>query len=124
MVRVSILMLCFLTFFIGTIAAQDFANTSRDKYYKIEELIKLIERAREAGMSEEDLKSLEIRDGDKEINVLDYIEQEKLERLKKEAALKALLEKNFLTVNDIYKELIKTEPEVIQQLREELVSER
>ena len=100
------------------------SNTGRRKFYSVEELIKLIEQAREAGMSEEDLKSMEIIDGDQEINVLDYIEQKRLQRLLKDKKLKELLSKNFLTVNDIYKELIKTEPNVIQKLREELVSER
>ena len=75
-------------------------------------------------MSEEDLKNMEIIDGDQEINVLEYIEQKRLQRLMKDQKLKELLSKNFLTVNDIYKELVKTEPAVIQKLREELVSER
>ncbi len=75
-------------------------------------------------MSDESIRNMEIRDGDKKINLFDYIEQEKLDRLKNQEYLKELMNKNFLTVNDIYKELIKTEPEVIQKLREELVSER
>ena len=104
--------------------AQERENTGRRKYYSVEELILLIERAREAGVSEENLKKLEIRDGDREINVFDYIAQEKMERLKKDKILKDLLSKRFLTVNDIYTELIKSEPQVIQKLREELVSER
>jgi DNA-binding transcriptional MerR regulator len=107
-----------------TAYAQESINTGRRKYYRVEELIKLIQRAREAGMSDESIRKMEIRDGDKEINLLDYIEQEKLDRLKSQEYLKELMSKNFLTVNDIYRELIKTEPEVIQKLREELVSER
>lgn len=103
---------------------QGFENTGRRKYYSVEELIVLIERAREAGVSEENLKKLEIRDGDKEINVFDYIAKEKMEKLQKDKNLKELLSKKFLTVNDIYSELIKSEPEIIQKLREELVSER
>lgn len=104
--------------------AQDQQNTGRRKYYSVEQLILLIERAREAGVSEENLKKMEIRDGDKEINVFDYIAREKMEKLKKDKILKDLLSKKFLTVNDIYSELVKSEPQVIQKLREELVSER
>jgi hypothetical protein len=104
--------------------AQDSGNTGRRKFYNVEELIRLIEQAREAGMSEEDLQNMEIIDGDQEINVMEYIEKKRLARLLKNQRLKELLSKNFLTVNDIYKELIKTEPSVIQKLREELVSER
>lgn len=99
-------------------------DSGRGKYYKVEELIELIDRAREAGISDEELEQLEIRDGDKQINVFDYIKEKELTRLNKEKRLKQLLSKKYLTVNDIYSELIKSEPEVIQQLREELVSER
>ncbi len=113
-----------LSLFLTTGLADEGAKTGRRKFYSIEELIRLIERGRESGMSEEALGKLELRDGDKQINVLDYIEKEKLKKLKKDKKLKELLEKKFLTVNDIYGELIKQEPRVIEQLREELVSER
>lgn len=104
--------------------AQDVDSSGRRKFYSIAELIRIIERAREAGMSEAELRKLELRDGDKQINVLDYIEQEKLRRLQKDKKIGQILNKKFLTINDIYNELIKSEPEVIERLREELVSER
>ena len=122
--RITIIILITALMLTSEVFAQDPVNTGRRKYYSVEELIKLIQRAREAGMSDDSIRNMEIRDGDKEINLLDYIEQEKLDRLKSQEYLKELLSKNFLTVNDIYRELIKTEPEVIQRLREELVSER
>jgi hypothetical protein len=97
---------------------------NRRKFYDIAELIKIIETARDAGMSDEDLKNLKLQDGDQEINVMDYIAE--LERLKKieDQKLKEFLSKKFLTVNDVFRELIVREPETIQKLREELVSER
>ncbi len=122
--RIIIIVLIVTLVLTSTVFTQDLTNTGRRKYYSVEELIKLIQKAREAGLSEDSIRNMEIRDGDKEINLLDYIEQEKLDRLKSNEYLKELLSKNFLTVNDIYRELIKTEPEVIQRLREELVSER
>ena len=122
--RTLICMLILAVLSALALQAQDLSAENRDKYYRIEELIDLIEQAREAGMSEEDLRNLEIRDGDKVINVYDYIEQERLERLRKKKLLEELLSKKFLTVNDIYDELIKSEPEEIQKLREELASER
>ena len=121
---------CLLIVIIGLfiISTDGFAgqpsNDIRRQFYSIEELIKLIERAREAGMSDEELGKLELRDGDKVINVQDYITEERLRRLRKEEKLREFLSKKFLTVNDIYGELIKSEPEVIEKLREELVSER
>ncbi len=122
----KILSILLVAFLIATsfLYAQESINTGRRKFYNVEELIRLIEQAREAGMSEEELRNLEIIDGDQEINVMEYIEQKRLARLLKDKKLKELLSKNFLTVNDIYRELIKTEPEVIKKLREELVSER
>ncbi|MBU2514596.1 hypothetical protein KJ966_25000 [bacterium] len=104
--------------------SQETYDSGRSRFYKVNELIELIDRARKAGISDEELKKLEIRDGDKEINVLDYIKAEELARLQKEKRLKEILSKKYLTVNDIYGELIKSEPDVIQKLREELVSER
>ncbi len=123
-IRKILIALIFLLLFTTVGLAQEEENTGRRKFYCITELIRLIERARESGMSEEDLRKLELRDGDTQINVLDYIEKEKLKQLKKDKKLKELLEKKFLTVNDIYSELIKQEPGVIEQLREELVSDR
>lgn len=104
--------------------SQQAYDSGRDRFYKVNELVELIDKARKAGISDEELEGLEIRDGDKQINVLDYIEEKELAKLLKEKRLKELLSKKFLTVNDIYSELIKSEPEVIQKLREELVSER
>jgi len=118
--------LLFLLFLLLTSTAFSVepVNQGRRKFYDIAELIKLIERAREAGMSDEDLAKLEIRDGDKVINVMEYkAEFERLEKLKDER-LRKFLSKKFLTVNDIFKELIVSEPETIKKLREELVSER
>lgn len=99
-------------------------NSDRRKFYNIAELVKIIERARKAGFSDEDLKKLELRDGDQMINIMDYMED--LERLRKlkDKRLQEFLNKRFLTVKDIYNELVATEPEVIKKLREELVSER
>jgi hypothetical protein len=108
----------------STGSGQEPVNTGRRQFYDIAELIRLIERAREAGMTDEELHKLEIRDGDRVINVMEYkAEFERLQRLKDER-LKAFLSKQFLTVNDIFQELIVTEPDVIQKLREELISER
>ncbi|MCP4756555.1 MAG: hypothetical protein GY866_37305 [Proteobacteria bacterium] len=117
---VLIIAFCLL---VTTGAAKEPAN-NREKFNRIPELIKLIQRARDAGMSDEDLKNLELRDGDKTFNVNDYIEDSKRIERTKDDKLKRFLSKKFLTVNDIFKELIVSEPGVIKKLREELVSER
>lgn len=104
--------------------AQQQSYEARRQFYKLNELIRIIDQAREAGMSDEDLKNLELHDGDRKINVLEYIAE--LERLKamKDKELEKFLSKKFLTINDIFNELIVSEPSVIKKLRERLVSDR
>lgn len=113
-------------FFISapTAYTQQQSYQARRQFYKLKELLKIIDQAREAGMSDEDLKKLELHDGNRKINVLEYIAE--LERLKamKDKELEEFLSKKFLTVNDIFNELITSEPSVIEKLRERLVSDR
>ena len=120
---ISLVGLLFTFLPVANTSAQS-ENAGRRKFYNIAELVKIIERARKAGFSDEDLKKLELRDGDQMINIMDYMED--LERLRKlkDKRLQEFLNKRFLTVKDIYNELVATEPEVIKKLREELVSER
>lgn len=75
-------------------------------------------------MSDEDLKKMELQDGDRKINILEYMAE--LERLRalKDKELEEFLNKKFLTINDIFNELIMSEPKVIKKLREKLVSDR
>jgi hypothetical protein len=120
---------CFLSFFAFSMVsspthAQEQSQQARRQFYKLNELIKIIDQAREAGMSDEDLKNLELDDGGRKINILEYMAE--LERLKalKDKELEDFLSKKFLTINDIFNELIVSEPKVIKKLREKLVSDR
>ncbi len=104
--------------------SQERSYEARRQFYTLEKLIKLIEQARDAGMSDEDLKKMELQDGDRKINILEYMAE--LERLRalKDKELEDFLSKKFLTINDIFNELIVSEPNVIKKLREKLVSDR
>jgi len=96
----------------------------RNQYTKPKALNKLIERARDAGISDEALKNLDMREqGGTRINVLRYIEEFESKKRVKEEELKTFLDKRFLTVNDIFKELVDHEEHQLIELREELVSE-
>ena len=123
LIFISLTGLLFSIFPLTDASAQS-ENSGRRKFYDIAELVKIIERARKAGFSDEDLKKLELRDGDRLINIMDYMEELERIRQMKDKRLQEFLNKRFLTVKDIYNELIATEPEVIKKLREELVSER
>ncbi|MCP4296823.1 MAG: hypothetical protein GY786_14575 [Proteobacteria bacterium] len=96
----------------------------RKQFYDIVELTKIIEKARDAGFSEEQISRLELRDGDTTINVKDYLDEIKRRKLLRDKKLKEFLNKNFLTVRDIFKELLVLEPDKLAKLREELVSDR
>ncbi|NQU64500.1 MAG: hypothetical protein HQ517_09490 [SAR324 cluster bacterium] len=119
---------CLLFFTCSLIPSAGFSQErsyeARRQFYTLEKLIKLIDQAREAGMSDEDLKKMELQDGDRRINILEYMAE--LERLKemKDKELEEFLNKKFLTINDIFNELIVSEPKVIKKLREKLVSDR
>lgn len=96
----------------------------RDMYYDLVELSKLIEISREAGFSEDQLKGLEIRDGNRTVNVSEYMHKIQNQKVIEDEAVKEFLEKKFLTVQDIYHEMLKLEPTTLIKLREELVSAR
>jgi len=119
---ISILFLPLMTAPTGL--GQEQSHQASRQFYKLNELLRIIDQARDAGMSDEELKNLELHDGDRKINVLEYIAE--LERLKamKDKELEAFLNKKFLTINDIFNELIVSEPKVIKKLRERLVSDR
>jgi hypothetical protein len=120
--------LCLLILSCSLVSSASFSQErsyeARRQFYSMERLIKIIEQARDAGMSDEDLKTMELQDGDRKINILEYMAE--LERLRalKDKELEDFLSKKFLTINDIFNELIVSEPTVIKKLREELVSDR
>lgn len=113
-----------LTFFITLPLFSQQDNTGRRQFYDLVELTKLIQRARDAGFSEEELKNLEIRESGVTINVNDYMNEILARRKIADDKLKAFLSKRFLTVGDVYHEMVNLEPDVLTKLREELVSER
>lgn len=113
-----------LLFFMALPLLSQQGSTGRKQFYNLVELTKLIQRAREAGFSEEELRNLEIIDAGRTINVTDYM-NEILNRQKiADQKLKDFLGKRFLTVGDVYNEMVKLEPNILIKLREELVSER
>ncbi|PCI29582.1 MAG: hypothetical protein COB67_03660 [SAR324 cluster bacterium] len=96
----------------------------RRQFYDVVELTKLIEKAREAGFSDEQIARLELRDGGRTVNVQAYMESLRQKKSMRDEKLQNFLNKKFLTVQDIFKELLILEPSVLIRLREELVSER
>ncbi|MBT4528044.1 MAG: hypothetical protein HOC24_15975 [Deltaproteobacteria bacterium] len=113
-----------MIFFIALPLFSQQDNTGRRQFYDLVELTKIIQRARDAGFSEEELKNLEIKESGVTINVNDYMNEILARRKIADEKLKAFLSKRFLTVGDVYHEMVNLEPDVLTKLREELVSER
>ena len=118
------LLFCSLSFFIVFPLFSQERNTGRRQFYDLVELTKIIQRARDAGFSEEELKNLELKDAGTTINVYDYMNEILARQRIEDEKLKAFLSKRFLTVGDVYQEMVNLEPDALTKLREELVSER
>jgi len=117
-----LILTCSLVYSAGFSQKQSYE--ARRQFYKMENLIKIIERARDAGMSNEEIQKMTIPVDGRDKSIVDYLAE--LERLRalKDKELEDFLSKKFLTINDIFNELIVSEPTVIKKLREELVSDR
>ena len=87
----------------------------------LQELIRVIEIARESGFSEEEIKEITIEDGGRVIKALDYYNRILDQRAKRAAALKEREGRVYLTVDDIVKELVVMEPADLKRLREDLL---
>ena len=103
--------------------AQDPVNENRKQFTQEQNLEKFFQRASDAGLTEEDLKSLDLKFASHKMNVSQYLSEIKERRRIKDEKLRAFMSKNFLTVQDVYKELSTVEPETLAGLRDALVGE-
>ena len=107
----------------GNLMAQDPVNDGRKQFTDEKNLEKFFQRATDAGLSEEDLAKLDLKFASHKMNVSQYLREIKERRRIKDEKLKAFMSKNFLTVQDVYKELSTVEPETLAGLRDALVGE-
>ncbi len=122
--RAACMLLALLLLFWSVPVRTQTPQKGRKQFYELIELTKLIEKAKEAGFSDEEIENLQIRDGEQVINVTDYIGRIKGKKIFEQEKLDDFKKKKFLTVRDIFVELVKLEPNVLTRLREELASER
>ncbi len=88
---------------------------------KLRERENLIEIARQAGFTDQELQEITIEDGGETINVWNYIIQEK-ERFKKaRKAKEEASKKRYITVKDITDDLLQKETDQVSNLRENLI---
>ncbi len=88
----------------------------------LQELIRLIEIARESGFTEDEIKEITIEDHGRVIKALEYYNKVMEQRAQREKALKDRENRVYLTVDDILKELAAKEPADLKKLRDDLVT--
>ncbi|MBF0287500.1 MAG: hypothetical protein HQM14_06750 [SAR324 cluster bacterium] len=93
----------------------------KERLKDLRELQKLIDVARTAGFTDEELQEITIERGGETINVWNFVIQEK-ERFKKaKKAKEAASKKKYITVKDITDDLTQKEINQISNLRESLI---
>lgn len=101
----------------GAAYAQD---EKREGFYNVEELKRLLEVARESGFTEKELREITVEDGDKVINVWDFLKEYERKKRERAARLKAQQEKVYLTVQDVVEDLEKEQPKDLTRLRDKI----
>jgi len=96
--------------------------TQRVQFKDIDALIGLIEQARDSGLTDEEIKKLQLNLEEGDVSALEYIEAFKRRKQMKDQKLKEFLDTRFLTVGDIFKEMVDMEPKRLETLREELIN--
>lgn len=104
-------------------AEQPPREVNREQFLEVNNLLKMIQRMRDAGFTDEQIQQLDIKEGGRKINVMAYIEELRKTKEGRDAKVQAFLNKNFLTVKDLFDELSTLEPETLAKLRDELVGE-
>jgi DNA-binding transcriptional MerR regulator len=96
-------------------------QVEQEGFRDVVELRRLMEVAREAGFSDEEMREITIEDDEGNIiNVWKYLEEvERKKRLEAEKR-KAQQEKIYLTVQDVFTELQKDEPDDLTRLRSKI----
>ncbi len=101
----------------GAAQAQD---EKQEGFYNVEELKRLLEVARESGFTEKELREITVEDGDKVINVWDFLKEYERKKRERAARLKAQQEKVYLTVQDVVEDLEKEQPKDLTRLRDKI----
>ena len=87
----------------------------------VQELMSLIESARQAGLTEDQIRQLTLIDEEgNSINAWDYLQSELEARRKQEALEREQRTKVYLTVRDVFADLRKNETQDLNMLREQL----
>ncbi len=90
-------------------------------FYDLQELIRLIEIARESGFTEQQIREITIEDQGRVINAWEYLQEIQARRAAEEQRIRERESRVYLTVQDVVDDLIKMEHEDLHKLRESLL---
>jgi hypothetical protein len=87
----------------------------------VQDLMTLIESARQAGLTEDQIRQLTVTDEEgNSINAYDYLQSQLAAKQKQEAYERQLRTKVYLTVRDVFADLRKGEGQDLDRLRDQL----
>lgn len=102
-----------------TVSSQ--TRSSKAPHPPVQELLQLIEAARQAGLTEDQIRQLTLQDEEgNSINAWDYLQAQLEQKRKQEALEREERTKVYLTVRDVFADLRKGEAADLNQLREQL----
>ncbi|MDH4225154.1 MAG: hypothetical protein OEW12_05865 [Deltaproteobacteria bacterium] len=101
--------------------AQGQGQGRKEKFYQLDELIKLFKIAKESGFSEQQLHEITIEDEGKTINAWDYLQKLLAKKEGDEKRQKMLMGKIYLSVQEVMDELNEKNPEDLTQLRKSML---
>ena len=90
-------------------------------FYDLQELIRLIEIARESGFTEAQVREITIEDQGRVINAWEYLQEIQARRAAEEARLRERESRVYLTVQDVVADLMQMEDDDLHRLRESLL---
>jgi len=90
-----------------------------DKFVNVAELKRLLEVAREAGFTEDEIGKITIEREGKVINVLEFLKAWEQKQKDMKARERAYVDTDYLTAQDIFSELNKTQPKDLSKLRDQ-----
>lgn len=87
----------------------------------VQDLMQLIEAARQAGLTEEQVRQLTLRDEEgNSINAWEYLQAQLARKQKEEALQQEMRTRVYLTVRDVFADLRKSESSDLSNLRDQL----
>jgi hypothetical protein len=89
-----------------------------------EKLQRLLDIAAQAGFTDEQIKTITIEDEPRLVKAWERIQEQKLQREREEKAKAEREKRVYLTVQDVFNELLAADPEDLKKLREMLFANR